>query len=281
MAVTSRSGSWRVRGVLLAALLVAGSLAGARAQHELTGELPQPAGDAGPALVVVFGGTGRTGRLVLAELARTPAFAVRAVARDPAAAQADPALAGLAQWVPGDVTAAATLAPVLRGARYVICTVGATDRSGPNGPEFVDYGGVRSLAAAARDAGVRQFVLVSSMGVESGGGVVGWFLNLLSGDALEWKQRGEQALRASGVPYTIVRPGGLTDKPGGSAGVRFQQGDQGMGSIPRADVAAVVVAALGEADAIGRTFEIRTDDGLAPGAWRRDFAGLARDRAGR
>jgi uncharacterized protein YbjT (DUF2867 family) len=258
------------------------ALAGvARAQHELTGELPKPAGDRGPALVAVFGATGRTGRLVLAELARQPAFAVRAVARDPAAARANGALAASAQWVPGDVTDAATLAPALRGARYVICTVGATDRSGPNSPEFVDFGGVRSLAAAARDAGVEQFVLVSSMGVESGGGVVGWFLNLLSGDALEWKQRGEQALRASGVPYTIVRPGGLTDKAGGGAGVRFQQGDQGMGSIPRADVAAVVVATLGEADAINRTFEIRTDTSLAPGAWRRDFGGLARDRLAR
>jgi uncharacterized protein YbjT (DUF2867 family) len=95
------------------------------------------------------------------------------------------------------------------------------------------------------------------------------------------KFEGEQALRASGVPYTIVRPGGLTDKAGGGAGVRFQQGDQGMGSIPRADVAAVVVATLGEADAINRTFEIRTDTSLAPGAWRRDFGGLARDRLAR
>ncbi len=282
MRATIRRSLRVARRWLLAGMVVAGAFTAiASAQHELTGELPKPAGDQGPALVVVFGATGRTGRLVLEELGRRPAFAVRAVARDPAAAQADATLAGLAQWVPGDVTRAATLATALRGARYVICTVGATERSGPNSPEFVDYGGVRSLAAAARDAGVAQFVLVSSMGVESGGGVVGWFLNLLSGDALEWKQRGEQALRASGVPYTIVRPGGLTDKPGGRAGVRFQQGDQGMGSIPRADVAAVVVATLGEVDAIGRTFEIRSDASLAPEAWRRDFAGLARDRAAR
>lgn len=267
--------------VLALIALVAGLAASGgalRAQHTLTGELPKPAADAGPQLVVVFGATGRTGRLVLEELRRQPGWAVRAVARDPARAAAA-GLGPLAQWVPGDVTRPDSLPAALRGARFVICTVGGTERSGPNSPEFVDYGGVRNLADAARAAGVRQLVLVSSMGVESGGGVVGWVLNLLSGDALDWKLKGENYLRASGVPYTIVRPGGLTDKAGGTTGIRFQQGDEGMGSITRADVAAVVVASLGEPEALGKTFEIRADDALPPTAWRQSFRGLARDRA--
>jgi uncharacterized protein YbjT (DUF2867 family) len=259
------------------AMLLAGLLAGlAAAQHTLTGELPTPAGDAGPELVVVFGATGRTGRLVLAELAGTGRFATRAVARNPAGVAAD--LKASAQWIAGDVTRPDSLPAALRGARYVICTVGATERSGPNSPEFVDFGGVRNLTDAAQAAGVRQLVLVSSMGVESGGGVVGWVLNLLSGDALEWKLKGEDHLRASGVPYTVVRPGGLGDGPGGGSGIRFQQGDEGMGAIPRADVAAVVVASLGEPEALGKTFEIRSDDDLRPGAWRQSFATLSRDR---
>jgi len=49
-------------------------------------------------------------------------------------------------------------------------------------------------------------------------------LNLLSGDALKWKAKGEEHLRASGVPYTIIRPGGLTDDPAGQIGIAFQQG---------------------------------------------------------
>jgi uncharacterized protein YbjT (DUF2867 family) len=261
------------RRLLLACLgLLAAGLA--PAQHTLTGELPKPAGLAGPQLVVVYGATGRTGRLVLQELQRRSDLAVRAVARDPAGVGD---LQALAQWVEGDVTAPGTLPATLRGAAYVICTIGATDRSGPNSPEFVDYGGVRNLVDAAREAGVAQFVLVSSMGVESGGGVVGWVLNLLSGDALEWKLKGENHLRQSGVAYTIVRPGGLTDKPGGATGIRFQQGDQGMGSITRADVAAVVVAAVGEPAALGRTFEIRADDQLPAGAWRQQFPSLKAD----
>jgi uncharacterized protein YbjT (DUF2867 family) len=244
------------------------------AQHTLTGELPTPAGLAGPQLVVVYGATGRTGRLILEELQQRSDLAVRAVARDPAGVGD---LKPLAQWMAGDVTAPATLPATLRGARYVICTIGATDRSGPNSPEFVDYGGVRALADAAREAGVDQFVLVSSMGVQSGGGIVGWALNLLSGDALKWKLKGEDYLKQSGVPYTIVRPGGLTDKPGGRTGIRFQQGDRGMGSITRADVAAVVVAALREPAAVGKTFEIRADDKLPASAWRQQFVDLQAD----
>lgn len=250
------------------ALLLAG---GAAAQHTLTGELPRPAGATGPDLVVVFGGTGRTGRLVLQELRQRPDLAVRAVARDPATVGE---LRELAQWVPGDVTRPDTLAGTLRGARFVISTIGATERSGPNAPEFVDYGGVKNLADAAREAGVSQFVLVSSMGAESGGGFVGFMLNLLSGDALKWKLKGEDHLRGSGVPYTIIRPGGLTDKPGGATGIRFQQGDQGMGSITRADVAAVVVASLRDPAATNRTFEILADKELAPDAWRQQFRSL-------
>jgi uncharacterized protein YbjT (DUF2867 family) len=256
---------------LLVGWLTLLAAAGLPAQHTLTGELPKPAGALGPDLVVVFGATGRTGRLVLEELRQRSDLAPRAVARDPAAVGE---LKPLAQWVAGDVTRPDTLAATLRGARYVICTVGATERSGPNSPEFVDYGGVKNLVDAAREAGVGQFVLVSSMGVESGGGFVGWMLNLLSGDALEWKLKGEQYLQQSGVPYTIVRPGGLTDKPGGGAGIRFQQGDQGMGAIPRADVAAVVVASVRDPDALNRTFEIQTDKELPVGAWRDQFRTL-------
>lgn len=56
--------------------------------------------------------------------------------------------------------------------------------------------------------------------------------------------QGEEALRASGVPYTVVRPGGLTGDPAGQARLVAAQGDRGSGRVGRADVAAVCVAAL-------------------------------------
>jgi len=244
------------------------------AQHTLTGELPKPRGS-GPALVLVAGATGRTGRLVLAQLRRDPRYAIRPMARDVAAARQ--AIGPDYAWVQGDVTRPETLGPALAGVSLVLVTIGATERSGPNSPEFVDFRGVKNLADAARAAGIRQVVLESSMGVGSGGGLMGILLNLLSGDALEWKARGEASLRESGVPYTIVRPGGLTDEPGGRTGLAFQQGDEGSGRIARADVASVMIAALDNPDALRKTFEVVSDDGARRDAWRGAFSDLRRD----
>lgn len=51
-------------------------------------------------------------------------------------------------------------------------------------------------------------------------------------------------LRKSGLPYAVVRPGGLTDDPAGQAQLAVAQGDKSSGRVARADVAAVAVAAL-------------------------------------
>jgi uncharacterized protein YbjT (DUF2867 family) len=259
-------------GMLLLAL--AGLAPSAMAQHTLTGELPSP-GASGPAIVLVAGATGRTGRQILEQLRRDPRFAVRPMARDVAAARKK--IGADYAWVEGDVTRPETLGPALAGVSFVLCAIGGTERSGPNSPEFVDYGGVKNLSDAARAAGVRQLVLASSMGVGSGGGVLGMFLNLLSGDALKWKAKGEAHLRASGVPYTIVRPGGLVDEPGGQTGLDFQQGDEGSGRIARADVAAVMIAALDRPAALRKTFEVVSDQDAPVDAWRNGFSALKPD----
>lgn len=261
------------RGVA-AFLLAVAMLAGARAQTQ-PGATAAPSSDRAP-LVLVAGGTGQTGRLILAE-AQKAGYRVRGMTRD--AARARQTVRGNFDWVAGDVRDPASLGPAMAGVRYVICAIGATERSGPNSPEFVDYGGVRNLADAARAAGVQQFVLLSSVGVGGGGGAFGWFLNTIAMPGiLDWKAKGEAHLRASGMPYTIVRPGGLTNDAGGELGIRFTQGDtMGGGTIPRADVAALTVFVLGRPDALNKTFEIASDENLAPDAWRKVLATLKTD----
>ena len=94
--------------------------------------------------------------------------------------------------------------------------------------------------------------------------------------------QGEQALRRSGVSYTVIRPGRLQDGAGGDAAWRVEQGDNlsGGGGISRADVAAVAIAALLDDAADGVTLEIC---GLRPAAPRVEgqlaslFRGLKRD----
>ena len=90
---------------------------------------------------------------------------------------------------------------------------------------------------------------------------------------------GEDALRTSGVPYTIIRPGGLGDgKPGDKAFV-IEQGDKSAGqtTIARADLATICVQALRYTEALNRTFEVNTVEGSPMTDWRARFAKLKPD----
>mgnify|MGYP001187259573 CR=1 FL=1 len=223
-------------------------------------------------LVLVAGATGRTGQQVVREL-NAAGYRVRALVRDPAGARN--VLGDGVEYAQGDVRERSTIDAALKGARYAISAVGATRKDPANGPEFVDFQGIRNLAEAAAAAKLDQLVVVSSAGVTREDHP----LNKMFDNVLIWKGRGEEAVRASGVPYTIVRPGGLTDKPGGQSGVRLEQGDKGTGFIPLADVARVCVAALKSPAARNRTFELYSAQSGPDTDWDAAFARLAADPA--
>jgi len=239
-------------------------------------------GPAGPAVaatpsaqnagvVLVTGATGRVGRYLIREL-DAAGWTVRAMTRDVVAARAR--LGTQYQWVSADIRNPATLPAAVNGADYVVAAAGAVVPSGPNGPEQVDYEGNRNLIDAAVEAGVRQFIFISSIGVTQRFHL----LNLTFGNVLHWKWKAEQHLRASGLNYTIIRPGGLRPGPAGTEGVRLDQGDAKGGSyiyIP--DAAAVIAATVGNANAHGKTFELLSDRDQPPGNWRGRFATLEAD----
>jgi uncharacterized protein YbjT (DUF2867 family) len=223
--------------------------------------------------ILVVGATGGTGKEVVRQ-AREAGYKVRALVRDADKARAQ--LGSDVELVVGDVRTGAGVAAAVRGVDYVVSALGSTVRNDPsNTPERVDYGGVRDLVNAAASAKVKHFVLVSSMGVTHDDHP----LNKMFGNILVWKRKGEEAVRASGVPYTIVRPGGLLDTPGGKAGIRAFQGDdlKNNGRIPRADVAAVCLNALGNPRAASKTFEIVSGAEGSSVDWSGLFAGLTAD----
>jgi uncharacterized protein YbjT (DUF2867 family) len=230
----------------------------------------------GPAVVLVAGGTGGTGRHVVTQLLEQ-GHTVRVLSRSEESARG--AFGDAVEVVVGDVRTPETLAAAVAGVRYVVSAIGSSGRTDPsNSPEAVDYRGVKNLVeAAVVDGGVEHFVLVSSMGISQPTHPLNRFAN----NILLWKGLGENALRFSGLNYTIVRPGGLIDEPGGQAAIRAGQGDtMEQGRIPRADVAKVCVAALGRADASRKTLEIISG---APGQavdWEAFFAPLAQDPQG-
>lgn len=225
------------------------------------------------ARVLVVGATGGTGREVVQQ-ALAKGHAVRALVRD--ADKARSLLGADVELVVGDVRNGETLERAVKNTDYVISALGSNSRKDPtNKPELIDYGAVRVLAEAAAKANVKQIVLVSSMGVTDPDAP----LNKMFDNILAWKFKGEQAVRASGVPYTIVRPGALTNEPGGQHQLKVMQGDSrgAGGRIARADLAAVCVNALGRRDAQRRTFELVASETTGPIDWNRVFAELVVD----
>jgi uncharacterized protein YbjT (DUF2867 family) len=227
-----------------------------------------------PQDVLVAGATGQTGQLIVRQL-QERGYRVHALVRDVAKAreQLGPAI----EYEPGDVKDPASLAAAMSGIDVVISSIGARGKDGPDRPEMVDYHGVRNLTDAAKAAGVRHFVLISSRGVTHENHP----LNRIFGDVLLWKLRGEEYLRASGIAYTIVRPGGLLNEPGGQGDIVLEQGDRrlsgGALAIPREDVATVCVEALRHPEAKYRTFEVHRQPGPAVSDWQAKFAALAPD----
>ncbi len=206
-------------------------------------------------LVLVAGATGGTGQEVV-DQALAKGYRVRALVRDEAKARL--LFGDRVQYVVGDVRERRSLRRAVKGVDQVISALGANVQRDPeNSPELVDFAGVKALAEAAYAAGVSQFILVSSMGVTH----PDHQLNAMLDNILGWKLKGEEAVRATGINYTIVRPGELTNEPGGRRGVRIMQGDpiDGEGTVSRSDVASVLVSAIGRQDLYGKTFEIVGD----------------------
>ncbi len=228
-------------------------------------------GAAGP-IVLVAGATGGTGQEAVKQ-AQARGYSVRVLVRNEEAAR--PLFGDQVQYAVGNVRDPAAVAKAVKGATFVISALGSNSQRDPeNKPEFIDYGGTKNLVEAARAAGVKQFVLVSSMGATHADHP----LNKMFDNILVWKLKGEDALRASGVPYTVVRPGGLHNAPPGQTALTALQGDPKVnGQVPRADVGAICVAALGNKAAQGKTFEVIGADGAPPSDWTAFFAGLRAD----
>jgi len=231
-------------------------------QRHSGAEMPFSAsGDA--MLVLVVGGTRGTGLLAV-HLLQQQGYGVRVLARDPRGVKAHtgPSI----EIVQGDVTKAETLVPAVQGVRAILYTAGVRSGhwAGEDRIKHTDFEGVTHTLSAARTAGsVERFVYMTSIG-----GVAPSFsatlLNLVKRNVLKWRRRAEDAIRVSGMNYSVVRAGFLVNAPGGGRSVQISQGDLPLGPryrIARADVAEVLVEALYHGGASHATFEVVWGDG--------------------
>jgi len=198
--------------------------------------------------VVIAGGHGQIARhleRVLAERGHSPVGIVRNPdhVADLEAAGAEAVVLDL------EHTDVAAVADVLRGADAVVFAAGGGPDSGVERKETVDKGAAVLLADAAEQAGVRRYVMVSSMGTESADPDSDEVFQVY----LRAKKAADDDLRGRDLDWTIVRPGRLTDEP---ASGRIQVGTLSRGTIPRADVATVLAEALTTEGTIGATFDL-------------------------
>src|SRR5215211_2406547 len=109
----------------------------------------------------------------------------------------------------GDLERDESLAEYVRGADGVVFAAGAGPGSGPERKWTMDYGGAVKLIGAAKRNGIARYVIVSSMGADPdapGDDVFAVYLRA--------KGKADADLRESGLEYTIIRPGGLTNDAG-------------------------------------------------------------------
>jgi uncharacterized protein YbjT (DUF2867 family) len=200
--------------------------------------------------VVVAGGHGKVG-LRLLRLLVDGGHHARGLIRNPDHAS-DLEEIG-AQPVLRDMEALDDISDCCEGADAVVFAAGAGPGSGAERKRTVDYGGAVKLIDAAKRNGIDRYVMVSAISADRPDE---WSDQMRP--YYEAKADADRRLLESGLDHTIVRPGGLTDDPG--TGLVRVGTDLERGSIPREDVAAVVLAVLETPSSVGKTFELVSGD---------------------
>lgn len=217
-----------------------------------------------PADVLVVGATGSIGSLVVQESVRR-GHRTRALVRDRRRAAALPADVRAAI---GDLTRADTLAEAVDRVDAVVFTHGS--HGSARDAELVDYGAVRNVLQALGDRPAR-IALMTTIGVTK------------HTPGHDWKRRGERLVRASGLPYTIVRPGWFDENDADQLDLVMLQGDRRWagspadGVVSRRQIAQVLVASLSSPAAGRKTLELVAEHGPAPTDLEALFAPLRPD----
>jgi uncharacterized protein YbjT (DUF2867 family) len=136
------------------------------------------------------------------------------------------------------------------GCDAVVFAAGAGAGSGDARKETMDYGGAAKLVEAAEKNGVGRYLMLSSMGADHPEG-----RDEAMRPYLRAKGQADEKLRESGLDWTIIRPGRLTDE-GGTGRIDAAGSLVRYGEIPRDDVAAAFAVALELPNTVGKTFEI-------------------------
>lgn len=191
--------------------------------------------------LALFGATGGTGHQVLLQ-ALEQGHAVTALARDPNRLARQQAALTI---VAGDVLDPEAVARCVSGTEAVICVLGTR-----RGAEPIEARGTEVILGAMQGAGVKRLIAVTSLGVGDSRDQVPLYFKLMMktflSKVMAAKEEQERLIRASGLDWTIVRPGGLTDGPKRGDYRSGVERTIRAGRIARADVADFVLRQLSD-----------------------------------
>lgn len=222
-----------------------------------------------PTTVLIIGATGSIGRHAVAE-ALKQGYAVRALVRD--RTRAARTLPGGVQIVVGDLTRPETLDAAVEGVDAVVFTHGSTTTE--RDVRDNDYTGVANVLRALGGRRVR-IALMTAIGTTRPGVAYA-----------QWKLRSERLIRASGNPYTIVRPGWFDYNQPDQRKIVMLQGDRRQagtpadGAIARDQIARVLIDSLHSDAADHKTLELIADHGPEQDDLATDFDSLTPDPVG-
>ena len=224
-----------------------------------------------PLTVLVTGAGGRTGKIVVEKLKqRSDRFVARGLVRTE---EGKNLFGGEGAFI-GDITKPDTLTPAFDGIDALIILTSAVPKPKPGydptqggrpefyfvdggSPEEVDWLGQKAQIDAAKVAGVKQIVLIGSMGGMDEGNPLN---SLGNGNILVWKRKAEKYLGDSAVAHTIIRAGGLQDNEGGIRELLVGKDDELLKTetrtIARADVAETAIQALLIDEAKNKAFDL-------------------------
>ena len=195
--------------------------------------------------VLVAGANGTTGRIIINLLKESDRYMPIAMVRK--AEQKEAFEKEQVSSVLADLED--DISPALKNIDKVIFAAGSKGKNVIG----VDQEGAKNLTEAAQAAGVEKLVMLSTMGADDPS------ISSELEDYLKAKQNADEHLKASGLNYSIVRPGSLNNEEG-SGKIQLAKSLGKHGQISRADVAKTIVSALDENRMKNQTFEILAGD---------------------
>ncbi|MGO1749768.1 MAG: SDR family oxidoreductase [Marinobacter sp.] len=200
--------------------------------------------------VLIAGANGQIGQHLLREMADSDHEA-RAMIRHP---EQGPELQqlGATETVVGDLEQDCSEA--MKGCDVVIFAAGSGPHTGPDKTTDVDQDGAIRLIDTAKENGIKRFIIVSSMGAEEPENGPEKLQHYLKA-----KHNADEHLKKSGLNYTIVRPGQLTNDEG-TGKVAVSARHENVGKISRQDVGRVLLAVLDADTTVNQIFEVISGD---------------------